>query len=79
MMIFSIFQGYYKRTDDYYPILSRSRQGIFPVPMVHSTVLINLKLTESNHIKFYPAPRGYQGPFDDIIIFAFNCKNAGKK
>ncbi|XP_065312553.1 procollagen galactosyltransferase 1-like [Gordionus sp. m RMFG-2023] len=36
-------EGYYKRHDDYMPIVKREKKGCFKVPMIHSTYLIDLK------------------------------------
>uniref|UniRef100_UPI00358FE92A procollagen galactosyltransferase 1-like n=1 Tax=Myxine glutinosa TaxID=7769 RepID=UPI00358FE92A len=67
-------EGYYKRTPDYVPIRERKRRGLFPVPMVHSTFLIDLRRTASQKIGFYPTHPDYHWAFDDIIVFAFSCK-----
>uniref|UniRef100_UPI00358E79BF procollagen galactosyltransferase 1-like n=1 Tax=Myxine glutinosa TaxID=7769 RepID=UPI00358E79BF len=70
-------EGYFKRSTNYLPIRERERQGCFPVPMVHSTMLIDLRREATNWINFYPPHDGYQKPFDDIIIFASSCQHAG--
>ena len=54
-----IFQGYYKRGVDYFPIRTRKKQGVFKVPMVHSTVLIDLNVAKSSDLGYAPAPPGY--------------------
>ncbi|GFS64159.1 glycosyltransferase 25 family member [Trichonephila inaurata madagascariensis] len=73
-------QGYYKRTDDYLPILEREQIGCFDVPMVHSAVLINLRHKNSLQLTFDPKKiDGYSGPVDDIIIFAHSARTAGVK
>ncbi|XP_049643660.1 procollagen galactosyltransferase 1 [Suncus etruscus] len=69
-------QGYYRRTPAYIPIRRRERRGCFPVPMVHSTLLIDLRKTASRHLAFYPPHPDYTWSFDDIIVFAFSCKQA---
>lgn len=71
-------QGYYKRTPAYIPIRKRDRRGCFPVPMVHSTFLIDLRKTASRSLAFYPPHPDYTWAFDDIIVFAFSCKQAGE-
>ncbi|XP_064137019.1 procollagen galactosyltransferase 1 isoform X2 [Loxodonta africana] len=71
-------QGYYKRTPAYIPIRKRDRQGCFPVPMVHSTFLIDLRKAASRNLAFYPPHPDYTWSFDDIIVFAFSCKQAVK-
>ncbi|XP_032123812.1 procollagen galactosyltransferase 1 [Sapajus apella] len=69
-------QGYYKRTPAYIPIRKRDRQGCFAVPMVHSTFLIDLRKAASRNLAFYPPHPDYTWSFDDIIVFAFSCKQA---
>lgn len=71
---------YYKRTDDYKPILSRDKdhRGCFTVPMVHSAVLVKLKLVNSDHLTYDPSKiENYDGPEDDIIAFAINSARNG--
>ena len=68
-------QGYYQRTDDYLPIQMRHREGVFPVPMVHSTLLIQLRDSTSQLLAYDPAPPGYSGPIDDIIVFAHSVQH----
>ncbi|OCT83095.1 hypothetical protein XELAEV_18025634mg [Xenopus laevis] len=60
-------QGYYKRTPDYVLIREWKRLGCFPVPMVHSTVLIDLRKEASKKLQFYPPHEDYTWAFDDII------------
>lgn len=73
-------QGYYKRTDEYLPILEREKIGCFEVPMVHSVVLIDLHKKKSQHLTFDPKKiPDYNGPTDDIIIFAHSAKISGIK
>lgn len=71
-------QGYYKRTPAYIPIRKRDRRGCFAVPMVHSTFLIDLRKAASRNLAFYPPHPDYTWSFDDIIVFAFSCKQAGE-
>lgn len=66
---------YYKRTDDYTPILNREKIGCFNVPMVHTAVLISLKHTITDEFTYNPKMiTEYDGPEDDIIAFAINAK-----
>ncbi|XP_043940389.1 procollagen galactosyltransferase 1 isoform X2 [Protopterus annectens] len=69
-------QGYYKRTPAYMPIRKRDRKGCFPVPMVHSTFLIDLRKEASQDLAFYPPHADYTWAFDDIIVFASSCREA---
>ncbi|XP_072104221.1 procollagen galactosyltransferase 1-like [Mobula birostris] len=70
-------EGYYKRTPAYPPIRKRDRLGCFPVVMVHSTMLIDLRKEASKKLAFYPPHPSYTWSFDDIIVFAYSCKQAG--
>ena len=66
---------YYKRTDEYKPILNRKQKGCFVVPMVHSAVFINLKKIESEKLTFRPLNNDQTKiPKDDIIAFALSAK-----
>lgn len=69
---------WYTRSDDYIPILNRKQKGCFDVPMVHSSVLVDLARVASDNLTFIPKNLpGYKGPHDDIIAFAISAKNAG--
>ncbi|XP_008284450.1 procollagen galactosyltransferase 2 [Stegastes partitus] len=69
-------QGYYRRTAEYFPTRHRHRQGCFPVPMVHSSVLLDLRKEGMKKLAFYPPHDDYSWPYDDIIVFAFSCRSA---
>ncbi|XP_061682147.1 procollagen galactosyltransferase 2 isoform X2 [Syngnathoides biaculeatus] len=69
-------QGYYKRTPDYQPIREWKRLGCFPVPMVHSTFLLDLRREASRDLAFYPPHPDYSWAFDDIMVFAFSARQA---
>ncbi|XP_033643048.1 procollagen galactosyltransferase 1-like [Asterias rubens] len=69
-------KGYYKRTEQYVHILKRNVTGIFQVPMVHSTYLINLRDKKSTQL-MYSAPPEYSGDVDDMLTFAFSARKAG--
>ncbi|KAG9343139.1 hypothetical protein JZ751_014111 [Albula glossodonta] len=69
-------QGYYKRTPDYVPIRQWKRQGCFPVPMVHSTFLLDLRRQASHTLAFHPPHPDYSWAFDDIMVFAFSARQA---
>lgn len=69
---------YYLRTDDYKPTLQRERIGCFHVPMVHSSVLIDLRRASSNGLTFVSSKvPDYKGPHDDIITFAIAANKSG--
>ncbi|KAM4663760.1 inactive glycosyltransferase 25 family member 3 [Discoglossus pictus] len=70
-------QGFYRRTPDYYPTRNRQRTGCFPVPMVHSTFLLDLRKEETRGLAFYPPHPNYSWTFDDIIVFAHSCLASG--
>ncbi|XP_051557514.1 procollagen galactosyltransferase 2 [Myxocyprinus asiaticus] len=70
-------QGYYKRTPQYVPIRNWKRNGCHPVPMIHSTVLIDLRRSASAALAFYPVHHYYLWALDDIMVFAFSARQAG--
>uniref|UniRef100_A0A8C5TBE5 Glycosyl transferase family 25 domain-containing protein n=1 Tax=Malurus cyaneus samueli TaxID=2593467 RepID=A0A8C5TBE5_9PASS len=70
-------QGYYRRTADYFPTKNRQRVGCFRVPMVYATFLIDLRKEETSRLAFYPPHPNYTWAFDDIIVFAYSCQEAG--
>uniref|UniRef100_A0A8C1JDJ7 Collagen beta(1-O)galactosyltransferase 2 n=1 Tax=Cyprinus carpio TaxID=7962 RepID=A0A8C1JDJ7_CYPCA len=72
-------QGYYKRTPDYQPIREWKRLGCFPVPMVHSTFLLDLRRSASLDMAFHPPHPDYSWAFDDIMVFAFSARQAGER
>ncbi|KAE8750935.1 hypothetical protein FOCC_FOCC002363 [Frankliniella occidentalis] len=68
---------YYKRTDEYQPIYYREQTGCFHVPMVHSSVIIDLRKAVSNKLTFVPNKIvNYSGPHDDIITFAVGANKS---
>ena len=69
--------GYYLRTNLYLPTRKWQRNGTFAVPMVHSTHLIDLRLKMTSALKYSPSPKDYNGPIDDIIIFAHSARTNG--
>jgi len=70
---------YYLRTEDYKPILQHERIGCFHVPMVHSSVLIDLHQASSNGLTFMSSKvPDYKGPHDDIITFALAANKSGE-
>lgn len=71
-------QGYYKRTPDYQPIREWKRLGCYPVPMVHSTFLLDLRRESSRDLAFHPPHPDYSWAFDDIMVFAFSARQAGQ-
>lgn len=73
-----VLQGYYRRTPDYFPTKNRQRVGCFRVPMVYATFLIDLRKEETLQLAFYPPHPNYTWAFDDIIVFAYSCQEAGE-
>ena len=69
--------GYYKRHPIYLDIFERRIVGTFDVPMVHSTLLIDLRDKRVQHLQYYPIPEGYYGETDDVLVFAWSAKRAG--
>ena len=43
---------YYRRTKDYEPILHRENTSCFSVPLVHSSIFVNLNLKDSQNLTF---------------------------
>ncbi|XP_056328120.1 procollagen galactosyltransferase 2 [Danio aesculapii] len=70
-------QGYYKRTPHYIPIRTWKRTGCHPVPMIHSTMLIDLRRRSSESLAFYPVHHHYLWALDDIMAFAFSARQGG--
>ena len=61
-------------------ILNRAKVGLFPVPMVHSTFLIDLRRSQSQFLSYKIDREAYKRnpiPYDDIIVFAFNARANG--
>ena len=69
--------GYYKSVPEYRGILRRENAGVHSVPMVHSTLLIDLEGENADKLKYYPVDKTYTGPVDDIIHFALYAKSVG--
>lgn len=64
---------------EYEPILYRKKSGCFAVPMVHSSVLVDLRAVQSDKLHFDPnLVEDYKGPMDDIITFALSANLSGK-
>ena len=61
----------------YYNILLRRQIGTFPVPMIHTAVLVNLEAESTNQISYLEKPERYRGPHDDIILFAESVQLKG--
>uniref|UniRef100_A0A8B9HTU2 Collagen beta(1-O)galactosyltransferase 2 n=1 Tax=Astyanax mexicanus TaxID=7994 RepID=A0A8B9HTU2_ASTMX len=70
-------QGYYKRTEEYVPIRNRKRIGCHAVPMIHSTMLLDLRRSASKALAFYPPHHNYPWVLDDIMVFSFSARQAG--
>lgn len=46
--------------------------------MVYGTFLIDLRKEEAARLAFYPPHPNYTWAFDDIIVFAYSCQEAGE-
>ncbi|XP_016989280.1 glycosyltransferase 25 family member [Drosophila rhopaloa] len=79
---------YYRRTDEYKEIYHVKKQGSFPVPMVHTAVLVNMNHKAIRNLTFdknklVEMQRSrqqeplYDGPADDIIVFAISANSSG--
>ncbi|XP_050389095.1 procollagen galactosyltransferase 1-A isoform X2 [Patella vulgata] len=51
-------------------------RGCFPVPILHSALLIDIRRSITQDIAYTPPLPGYDGPYNDIIIFAHSVKAA---
>ncbi|XP_016963573.1 glycosyltransferase 25 family member [Drosophila biarmipes] len=79
---------YYRRTDEYKEIYHARKLGSFPVPMVHTAVLVNMNHKAVRNLTFdrnklvelqrsrQQVPL-YDGPADDIIVFAISANSSG--
>ncbi|XP_033127179.1 procollagen galactosyltransferase 2-like isoform X2 [Anneissia japonica] len=67
--------GYYRRTPEYSEILERNISGIFQVPMIHSTYMVDLQRQVSLDLQYTPSPE-YDGDLDDMLIFAYSARKA---
>lgn len=66
---------YYRRTENYKPILHGENIGCFEVSMVHSCVIVNLRKINSDLLTYVPSKvSGLTVPNDDIIAFAVGAK-----
>ncbi|XP_047134313.1 procollagen galactosyltransferase 2 isoform X1 [Hydra vulgaris] len=70
-------RGYYKRVPEYFTLLKRETLGVYYVPMVHSTMLIDMRSNLTDTLMFYPIPLSYSGVIDDILVFAQSAKHSG--
>lgn len=79
---------YYKRTDEYKEIYHVKKQGSFPVPMVHTAVMVdmnhrgvrNLTFDRNKLLEMQRSRQQeplYEGPADDIIVFAISANSSG--
>ena len=61
----------------------REKEGCFQVPVVHSTVLVDLRKGVGpgeglvDQLAYWPPAEGFTGPVDDILHFAFSAKTLG--
>ena len=46
--------------------------------MIHSTILIDLRLEASENFTLFPIPSSYIGHIDDLLIFAAAVKNSSR-
>jgi len=63
---------YYVRSDDYLDLLEGRKVGCFPVPLVHSAVLVDIR---KKVLPSYKRPNETV-PEDDIIIWAVTSRDA---
>ena len=47
--------------------------------MIHSTILINLRQSNTDEIQLSPIPSTYKGPIDDLLIFSYVVQRIASK
>lgn len=71
---------YYLRSETYQNIVERELIGTHPAALVHSAVLVDLRVKESEKLTFLreliDTSTGETYPIDDIIIFARSAQKA---
>ena len=67
------------RTPEYIPIVKRQKGwvGCHQVPVVHSCFLVELGGGASRRLRYWPKPKGFAGPVDDVVHFAYSAKREG--
>ncbi|XP_017107204.2 glycosyltransferase 25 family member [Drosophila bipectinata] len=79
---------YYQRTDEYKEIYHLKKVGSFPVPMVHTAVLVDMNYKGVKNLTFDKSKLQemqktrnqeplFDGPSDDIIVFAISANSSG--
>ncbi|KPU73184.1 uncharacterized protein Dana_GF26781 [Drosophila ananassae] len=79
---------YYQRTDEYKEIYHLKKVGSFPVPMVHTAVLVDMNYKGVKSLTFDKSKLQemqknrkqeplFDGPSDDIIVFAISANSSG--
>ncbi|XP_032592323.1 glycosyltransferase 25 family member [Drosophila grimshawi] len=80
---------YYQRTAEYKDIYHSVKVGVFEVPMVHTAVLVDMNYAGARYLTFdrqrlvemqkklKTEVRIYDGPLDDIIVFAMSANSSG--
>lgn len=58
-------------------IVTREKLGCFKVPLVHSTLLIDLRTKASEGLAYWPTPENFKWNIDDIIIFSYSARING--
>ena len=65
------------RTDEYLPLLKQQNVGCHEVVMLHSVMLIDLRRTATTKLFYDPEATDYDGPVDDVMVFAYAVAQAG--
>ena len=52
--------------------------GTYEVPMIHSTLLLDMRDTRVDQIQYFPVMDTYYAETDDILIFAWSVRMAGE-
>lgn len=66
-------QGFYARSDDYIPIVTKERQGVWNVPFISDVYLVQSSVINKNNMKFLY----FQGDLDADMAFCANLRKVG--
>lgn len=72
--------GYYQRSDNYVAILARDVIGTFRVPIIHSSVLLDLRDSRVRRLRYWPSPPNYDQLYpaaEDTLILLLSAAQQG--
>lgn len=47
--------------------------------MLYGTLLVDLQTPQSRGLVYWPVVKGFSGPVDDILVFAYSAKKEGER